>query len=345
MKKGFTLIELLVVMAIIAILAAMLMPALQRAREAARRTSCLNNLKELGMGLSMYSNDHGQKVPFYFNMPIDAQRGADGVEEMLEKLSWGRLYPGYISSAKLFWCPSDADVEPEAGVNFGGSVDSAGIGHAIGTENGELSYVSDNPTWLCDPDIGSGDPRFQFTSVGAIKSACQRSGLAKVCRLSYAYTGQQSISQREKRHSAQFRLAGDNEREGDEVPCGDAWGSYAPGSDQERYYGRQWSWTGFVPDGAPHTIPQYSYRGSVRYHFVGGLEEYDNHAQDGVNVLYRDWHAEFDARSWPSPLGAEKTKEWPKLQWGAPVQTGMGVTCDAYMGWSAWQHADNLQIP
>ena len=92
--RGFTLIELLVVIAIIAILIALLLPAVQQAREAARRLSCKNNLKQLGLGLHNYQETHGCYPPGYVYKPGTSgnQSGFGWVTMILPMIDQANLY-------------------------------------------------------------------------------------------------------------------------------------------------------------------------------------------------------------------------------------------------------------
>ena len=102
-RRGFTLIELLVVIAIIAILAAILFPVFAKAREKARQSSCLSNIKQLGLAFLQYAQDYDERLPagMGYWTPYVVQPGADRGDN-----PWIRnIYP-YLKNGQVAVCPS-----------------------------------------------------------------------------------------------------------------------------------------------------------------------------------------------------------------------------------------------
>ena len=120
--KGFTLIELLVVIAIIAILAAILFPVFARAREKARQTSCLNNVKQIDLGILMYAQDYDERLVIASNwnfLPI-------GTGSMV----WYQAVEPYVKNAQVFNCPSCPDDHSYR--SYGWNYQEFGEGHSSG---------------------------------------------------------------------------------------------------------------------------------------------------------------------------------------------------------------------
>ena len=126
--SGFTLIELLVVIAIIAILAAILFPVFARARENARRSSCLSNLKQIGLGVMQYSQDYDEFLP----------SGTVGGTYQAGRGWSGQILP-YVKSQQVFVCPNEQG-RPGVAVTPGEAYYSYAYNHGLLREENGSAY-------------------------------------------------------------------------------------------------------------------------------------------------------------------------------------------------------------
>lgn len=163
-SKGFTLIELLVVIAIISILAAILFPVFARARENARRASCLNNLKQFGIGTMMYVQDYDETYPPFATAVAWQDYSFTPVP--------GLIYP-YVKSYQVFNCPSSSStgsiLNGHYGINYllfgGGTTKLSSVSSAATTymnmDAGNFYFypaaaISATADWAYIPGIGEG---------------------------------------------------------------------------------------------------------------------------------------------------------------------------------------------
>ena len=144
-NRAFTLIELLVVIAIIAILAAILFPVFAQAREKARATACLSNLKQVGLALMMYTQDYDETNPPY-NDGVTNFNDANVVATTPNFL--GCLTP-YTKNKGIYFCPSVPDVGGAQGCNannctsFLGNATVIGVSLAIVPNPAEIVYTQE----------------------------------------------------------------------------------------------------------------------------------------------------------------------------------------------------------
>lgn len=164
--QGFTLIELLVVVAIISLLAAILFPVFARARENARRASCLSNLKQIGLGIMQYTQDYDERMPSVFNN-LGAGKFVypNGQVSTNTSAPWYILIYPYVKNYQVYNCPS-ADSSQAYQGRYAAADGSTFFSYSYNYSSLVLGSAACTNTYNCGVSMGSpGNPGANLASI------------------------------------------------------------------------------------------------------------------------------------------------------------------------------------